>query len=269
MTVNLFVIQDLENCLKSDMGFLDLATNLIFPPKCANCGELISMDIRKKHVDPLCPTCRMHYENEKQIECNVCGLAMNFCRCMPKSMSRAQCTALLKLVSYRPQGDDMKIRDFIYSVKDDNNKVAFDFFAEQFRELLILEMRGASLLPSDCVITYLPRSHKNKANSGFDQGYELARTLSRKTGIELVRCFDRKMGSVEQKNLNTYERRLNMKSAYKTHDVEDKIKDKTVILVDDIVTTGSSMASGTRLLFSMGAFSVIGVCIGLTEKKKN
>ena len=123
-------------------------------------------------------------------------------------------------------------------------------------------------MPSDCVITYLPRSHKNKANSGFDQGYELAKALSRQTGIELVRCFDRKMGSVEQKNLNTYERRLNMKSAYKTRDVEDKIKDKTVILVDDIVTTGSSMASCTRLLFSMGAFSVIGICIGLTEKKK-
>ena len=68
MTVNLFVIQGLKNCLKSNMGFLDLATNLIFPPRCANCGELISMDIRKKHVDPLCPTCRMHYENEKQIE---------------------------------------------------------------------------------------------------------------------------------------------------------------------------------------------------------
>lgn len=268
MTVNRFDIQDLKDCLKSNMGFFDLATNLVFPPRCANCGELISMDICKKQIDPLCPTCRMHYENEKQIECNVCGLAMSFCRCMPKNMSRAQCTALLKLVSYRPQGDDMKIRDFIYSVKDDNNKVAFDFFAEQFRELLILEMRGASLLPKDCVITFLPRSHKNKANSGFDQGYELAKALSRKTGIELVRCFDRKFSAVEQKNLNTYERRLNMKSAYKTRDVEDKIKDKTVILVDDIVTTGASMASGSRLLFSMGAFAVIGICIGVTEKKR-
>jgi ComF family protein len=251
------------------MGFGNLITNLIFPPECANCKELISLDITKKQIDPLCPTCRMNFESEKQTECGTCGLMMKFCRCMPKNMSRAQCSSLLKLVSYRPHGNDMPIRNFIYSVKHSNNKVTFDFLAEQFKELLIPEMRSASLLPSDCVITFLPRSHKNKANDGFDQGYELAKALSKCTGIELVRCFNRKFGVEEQKKLNQYERRLNMKSAYIPCEVEDAIKDKTVILVDDIVTTGASMASGARLLFAMGAFSVIGVCIGTTEKTKS
>lgn len=250
------------------MGFIDLATNLIFPPQCANCKELISWDITKKQIDPLCPTCRMQFESEKQRECNICGLAMNFCRCMPKNMSRAQCSALLKLVSYRPEGNDMPIRDFIYSVKHSNDKVTFDFLAEQMRELLIAEMRGASLMPSDCVITFLPRSHQNKSNDGFDQGYELARSLSHVTGIKMVRCFDRKLRAEEQKHLNQYERRLNMRSAYIPREVEERIKDKTVILVDDIVTTGASMASGARLLFSMGAFDVVGICIGTTEKTK-
>ena len=250
------------------MGFFDLATNLVFPPKCANCSELISTDISKKQIDPLCPTCRMQYEEEKLRECNICGLSMNFCRCMPKNMQRAQCSSLLKLISYRPQGDDMPIRNFVYSIKHSNNKTSFDFVAEQMKGLLIAEMRGANLEPSSCVITFLPRSHKNKSKDGFDQGFELAKSLSRITGIELVRCFDRRIGVEEQKNLNQYERRLNMKSAYKPRSVEDKIKDKTVILVDDIVTTGASMASGSRLLFSMGAFAVIGVCIGTTEKEK-
>ena len=226
------------------------------------------MEIYTKQIDPLCPTCRMHFESEKQRECNYCGLAMRFCRCMPKAMSRAQCTALLKLISYRPEGEDMPIRDFVYSVKHSNNKVTFDFIAEQMRELVIAEMRAASLMPKDCVITFLPRSHKNKAKDGFDQGYELAKSLSRCTGIEMVRCFNRRIKGDEQKHLNRYERRLNMKSAYIPREVEDELSDKTVILVDDIVTTGASMASGARLLFSMGAFAVIGVCIGTTEKSK-
>jgi ComF family protein len=248
------------------MGFIDLATNLIFPPRCANCGELISVELNKKQIDPLCPTCRMNFENEKLLECGTCGLAMCFCRCMPKNMSRAQCSSLLKLVSYRPEGDDMPIRDFIYSVKHSNNKVTFDFFAEQMRGVLIPEMRSASIVPTDCVITFLPRSHKNKVSDGFDQGYELAKSLSKITGIELVKCFDRVLFTTEQKKLNQYERRLNMKSAYELRGVDKIIKDKTVILVDDIVTTGASMASGARLLFSCGAFSVIGVSIGTTEK---
>ena len=59
-----------------------------------------------------------------------------------------------------------------------------------------------------------------------------------------------------------------MSSAYELLDVDDKIKDKTVILVDDIVTTGSSMAACARLLYSGGAYSVFGVGIGITEKKQ-
>jgi predicted amidophosphoribosyltransferase len=60
-----------------------------------------------------------------------------------------------------------------------------------------------------------------------------------------------------------------MKSAYEVREVEKIVKDKTVILVDDIVTTGSSMAACARLAFSMGAYDVMGICIGLTQKEKN
>ena len=59
-----------------------------------------------------------------------------------------------------------------------------------------------------------------------------------------------------------------MSSAYSLLDIEDAVKDKTVILVDDIVTTGSSMAACARLLYSAGAYSVLGVSIGITEKKQ-
>ena len=240
--------------------------NLLFPPKCANCNELLDIKLTEKHIDPLCPTCRLHYETEKQRECNVCGLSMKFCRCMPQNMQKAQCTALLKLISYRTNDENMPIRDFVYSIKHRDNRVSFDFIAEQMRQLLIAEMRAANLLPNDCIITFLPRSHKNRANDGFDQSLRLAKALSRVTGIEFVNCFSRRIKTNEQKNLNVYERRLNMRSAYKPRDVEDRIKNKTVILVDDIVTTGASMASCARIVYSMGAYAVMGICLGYTEK---
>lgn len=248
---------------------LNLFSNLIFPPKCANCDELLSVKLTSKLTDPLCPACRLYFENEKQKECSTCGLSMQFCRCMPHAMQRAQCLALSKLISYRPYDDGMQIKPFFYSVKHSNYQASFDFLAEQMRALLIAEMREYKLSPSDCIITFLPRSHKNKANDGFDQSLELARALSKITGIELVHCFDRRLFSGEQKKLNKYERRLNMNSAYEPRDVEEKIKDKTVILVDDIVTTGSSMASCARLAYAMGAYTVMGVCVGYTEKAKN
>ena len=251
------------------MKAITVIENLIFPPRCANCGELLDISLSEKRIDPLCPTCRLHYENEKDVECDRCGLTMKFCRCMPKMMQSAQCTALWKLISYRSQDNSYPIRQFVYSIKHTKEGRSFDFIAEQFKELLIPEMRASELLPSDCVITYLPRSHKNKAKDGFDQSYMLAKALSKITGIEFLPCFNRRFITKEQKGLNRFERRLNMRSAYALRDIEEEIKDKTVILVDDIVTTGSSMASCARLLYSRGAFAVMGVCVGLTRKEKN
>lgn len=250
------------------MKINNVISNLLFPPKCANCNELLDIKLTQKHVDPLCPSCRLHYENEKQRECNICGLKMEFCRCMPKNMQKAQCTALLKLISYRANDENLPIRNFIYSIKHSDYKVSFDFVAEQMRKSLIAEMRAANLMPSDCVITFLPRSYKNKAKDGFDQSLRLAKALSKVTGIEFVNCFSRRVRSGEQKKLNVYERKLNMNSAYKPRNVENKLKNKTVILVDDIVTTGSSMAACARIAYSMGAYAVMGVSLGYTEKNK-
>lgn len=250
------------------MSIKHLFMNLIFPPKCPNCAELLDIELTKRVYDPLCPACRLHYENEKQRECPICGLSMRFCRCMPKAMSRAQMLALLKLISYRAQDENLPIRQFVYSIKHSDYQASFDFVAEQMRPLLIAEMREYKLLPEDCVITYLPRSHKNKAKDGFDQSLKLAKALSRITGIEFVACFKRNTVANEQKKLNRYERELNMRSAYTPLSVEDKIRDKTVILVDDIVTTGASMASCARLLSAMGAYASLGICLGYTEKVK-
>lgn len=250
------------------MKISNIVSNLLFPPKCANCNEFLDVKLSEKIIDALCPTCRLHYENEKQRECNICGLKMEFCRCMPKNMQKAQCTSLLKLISYRTHDDNLPIRNFVYSIKHSDYKVSFDFVAEQMRKPLIAEMRATGIMPSDCVITFLPRSHKNKAKDGFDQSFRLARSLSRVTGIEFVNCFNRRIKSNEQKKLNLYERKLNMSSAYKPRAVGDKLKDKTVILVDDIVTTGSSMAACARIAYSLGAYAVMGVCLGYTEKNK-
>lgn len=250
------------------MKINNVVSNLLFPPKCANCNELLDIALCKRNKDALCPSCRLHYENEKQRECNICGLAMEFCRCMPKNMQKAQCTALLKLISYRTNDDNLLIRKFVYSIKHSDYRVSFDFVAEQMRKPLITEMRSAGLMPENCVITFLPRSHKNKAKDGFDQSLRLATSLSNIMGIELINCFDRRIKSSEQKKLNPYERRLNMSSAYKPRNVSDKLRDKTVILVDDIVTTGSSMAACARIAYSLGAYAVMGVCLGYTEKNK-
>ena len=115
------------------MKAVNLIQNLLFPPKCANCGELLDVEVSSKLTDPLCPDCRLDFESEKERECNTCGLAMKFCRCMPRAMNRAQCTALLKLISYRNEDNSMSIRNFVYAIKHTYRPVNFSFVAENMR----------------------------------------------------------------------------------------------------------------------------------------
>ena len=94
---------------------------------------------------------------------------------MPHTMKRAGCDGLIKLISYSPTGHSSQINNIIYSVKHQRNGALLDFLSFQLHSSLITEMRVRGLSPEDCVITYLPRSYKNKAADGFDQGLSLAR----------------------------------------------------------------------------------------------
>lgn len=248
--------------------FKSLLENLIFPPKCACCGRMLEIKLTTEAYSALCTDCRRELEAEKKRECRRCSMAMVYCRCMPSALSRAQCVSLIKVIGYDPEMGNAGINRYLYTVKHNACRLDIRFSAEQLRARLIDEMRTLSLTPEDCVITYLPRSHKNKAKYGYDQGELLANELSRITGIPLVVCFSRVLSSDEQKSLSKFERRMNMNSSYLPLEVGDRVRDKTVILVDDIVTTGASMASCVRILDALGAYATVGLCLARTVKKK-
>ena len=177
------------------MKINNIISNLLFPPKCANCNELLDIKLNEKNRDALCPTCRLYYENEKQRECNICGLSMEFCRCMPKNMEKAQCTALLKLISYRTNDDSFKIRNLIYSIKHKDYAVSFDFIAEQKGKRVYIQ--AAYLLADESVIEREFNAYA-KIDDNFPK-YVITmdkRTISR-NGIVHYNLLDFLLGKVE------------------------------------------------------------------------
>jgi predicted amidophosphoribosyltransferase len=88
------------------------------------------------------------------------------------------------------------------------------------------------------------------------------------SGIPAKALLSRRAGGVEQKKLDAKERAKNVNSRFEVIALAaDEIKGKRIILVDDIVTTGASMAECTRTLIRAGALSVIALSVATTYKE--
>jgi len=91
---------------------------------------------------------------------------------------------------------------------------------------------------------------------GFNQASELAKELARKKGIPLLGGYLVKVKNTPaQTSLEASERRKNLKGAFAVIQ-ERKIKGKTVLLVDDVYTTGSTIEECSSALIEAGALEV-------------
>ncbi len=115
-------------------------------------------------------------------------------------------------------------------------------------------MRASALfsLPPGTVFTFLPRTRIKKRYYGFDQSRLLAQTLARMTGGGAVSrsLLSRSLFSREQKKLSLSERRQNVKNAFWVRPWKKRCHASchTIVLVDDVITTGSSFLAGASAL---------------------
>ena len=87
----------------------------------------------------------------------------------------------------------------------------------------------------------------------WEQAQKLAKALAAQLGCEYKSIITRK-GNTVQKELSMKERIEAADRSYEIHG--DKCRGRRILLVDDVVTTGASLAACTRLLYEHGAAEV-------------
>lgn len=242
---------------------------LLFPPRCKACKQLLPFrGIDREDPDVLCHDCKQLWESERLDVCGYCGEPVSKCACMPSELKRAKCELLRKAVYYFPQKKDAVQNRLIYFAKDHPSRLVASFFAQQLSETVGELLSEYSLTPSDTVIVYIPRSRKSVRATGTDQSESLARALSQRTGVQVLSAIVRKpLKNKPQKSLGLKERLLNAIESYEPAQ-DTSLKGKNVLLLDDIVTTGASMAVASRLLKRAGAERVFGLVIAYDEANK-
>lgn len=222
-----------------NMGLL----NFIFPQKCVLCGEMIG----KSSGVPFCDICYSKYLMLKKEKCPICRKEEAFCRCRADMLR----TFGQKVSERHIFGFDSGVsRKLIYTFKRSNNRALQNFFARECADIIENEIDGKK--DGDYVLAYPPRSVSGKKKYGFDQAYVLSKRISGITGIPLVKLFKRKLFGEEQKNLSLNERVENAASVFYPRKNAD-VKGKAVIIIDDVVTSGSTVGALCKILCGLGA----------------
>ena len=159
-----------------------------------------------------------------------------------------------------PEGCDLCLSPLHYrdGVRDAVHRYKFKGgagLAELFGELMARCLSGHGEGAVD-LITWAPLHPKGKKRRGYDQAELLARRAAEVRGIPAVPALEKVRVTEVQSQQNTEaDRRANVEGAYRALPGLD-LAGKRVVLVDDVVTTGSTLAECAACLRGAGAAEV-------------
>ncbi len=243
--------------------------DLLFPPKCAACHTLLQWRTPLDTSAPsICPVCLAEWESEELETCGICAMKVRECECMPERMRKAKCAGFRKLVYYVPSKRTLVQNRIIYLIKRKNHDCAYDFLARRLSKIAEDVMQKEGWNREDVIITYLPRTRRALLQNGIDQAAELARRVAENCSLEMKPLLCRTRGGEEQKKLTPAQRIRNARGSIELRKGAD-CRDKAVLLIDDIVTTGNGMARSAKLLRRAGCRTVYALAVASDAYNKD
>ena len=228
------------------------ALDALYPRRCPVCGEIVTPKGRL-----ICPSCLLRLSPVKSPVCQKCGKEVwseeiEYCPdCVKHRRSFARGMALFNYTEEAARS--------MAAVKYKNKREYLDFYGAALAaryEKQIRRMHADVLVP-------VPVHPSRKRARGFNQAEVLAVCLEKRLGIPVgsgMLIRDKK--TKPQKELSAADRLKNLSGAFRAGTIPEGIK--TVLLVDDIYTTGSTVEACARALRNAGVSRVYFVVICMT-----
>lgn len=140
-------------------------------------------------------------------------------------------------------------------------KSRFDSLASHYMGQLIWELTHVSNVPCDYIIP-IPLHWRRFAYRGYNQATMMAKELAKKSKKPMIELLRRKKYTVFQSVLSTAERKENVTNAFtiRDHDV-NQFTGKHLLLVDDLMTTGSTLKAAAKALLALNPASITAVVL--------
>lgn len=231
------------------MGIFSAIVSALFPNVCVGCGTIIP------EGEHLCEYCaEMAEKVDFTKACPRCGMPKKECICSKRVFHFSGCAA--------PYYNDGVTQSAMYSLKFARKEYIAKFFAER---MAITVKTCYNDIDFD-MVTFVPMSFSRKLKRGFNQSQLLAKRLSKILKLPLydgLLLIGKK--SAIQHKLSFDERFKNVKGKFKANK-KYNLNGKTVLLVDDIKTTGATLDECAKQLLLLGADEVYCITGLMTAK---
>ncbi len=222
----------------------------LLPRRCAFCGKVTEADCL------ICKSCEKSVSRIKDEICKNCGRENKLCSCKKSAKYYNGIAApfyfegVVRTGMHRfkfrkcPRNSEAYSVEMAKTVKQRFSETDFDF------------------------IVGIPMTKKSLKKRGYNQVALLAKGVSEILGIEHKENFFVKLYETEKQHGLSYSlRKGNLVGAYDVVSPEE-VEGKTILLCDDVSTTGETLNEAAKMLWLYGAKEIYCIAVALTKQKK-
>jgi ComF family protein len=223
---------------------------LVLPAECLLCHGLLPFD---RSTNLICTVCRHRWRPVVPPWCDRCGQPepsfglCRICHDWPEALQRARSAVWL----------DAAARHTVHALKYGGLPRIADDLAPAMARVPLPGIAAATLVP-------IPLSTRRRRARGYNQSERLAWNLARRWGFPVRELLVRTRDTATQTALTPAARLANVAGAFQVGNADAglPIPQSTLILVDDVFTTGATLAAAARALQDAGARSIMAVTFG-------
>lgn len=225
------------------------ALDLVFVPRCTACGVRLPPG-----AGALCPQCRDRYDLALLAPCPMCGKVISACLCRGQALERTSVKGLIKLFLYQKIAgeSDPPQNALLYRLKHHADRRVVGHLATGLAEAIRPHL---TTMGEGLIVTYAPRSHRARRRYGFDHMSYLSDEVAKRLGLPCASLLIRRGGREQKKSSSRTARFQNMQAAYR-YCGRQLLEGRPVLLLDDISTSGATLAAAARTLRQAGAGKV-------------
>ena len=229
----------------------NIITWIVFSPRCLLCKTESFED------NSLCAVCWSKLSFILGNICDRCGIPYFENSSCPCKKFKTYYSKIRAALVYDQHSDHL-IYDFKYN----------DNLQAKFTISKLMLIAGEELIRNSDILMPVPLHKIRLRKRKFNQSLVLAKELDKNTKLKLIPDLVKRIKDTpSQSGLNQKLRRANMKSAFVINEnYREAIRDKVIIVIDDVITTGSTINECAKVLKQNGAREVHALSFARTVK---